>query len=200
MIIECHIVREGSTHVNLERFHYEFRPRPELTGDKEAKVCQVLSTSHQQHFLSLGSDFTEYSVTGHGAVDEKEKDLSVAGSAIVPGQNDAIGQGFVERETELMRREESVKERESELEIKEVELKQREDQISKGEKLLDERELQLNEREQALNDQEKDKTLPEDEHGKDPKDGPLFSDDGKEKVKQEAGGKDDSRGNKGRNS
>lgn len=59
MLIVCKIKRDGPTHINLEKFAYVFTERPELTGGSSAKVAQVLSTSHQQYFLSL-PDFEEF--------------------------------------------------------------------------------------------------------------------------------------------
>jgi hypothetical protein len=48
MKIECLIKRDGPTHVTLAGFDYVFAP------DKNGrKVCEVMSTDHQAHFLAL---------------------------------------------------------------------------------------------------------------------------------------------------
>ena len=60
MLIQCNIVRDGNTQVFLDKFPYVFKAQPDLTGNNEDKVCLVASKSHQNHFLSLDPDFTEW--------------------------------------------------------------------------------------------------------------------------------------------
>jgi hypothetical protein len=143
MLIQCHIVREGSTFISKERFNYEFRPRPEITnGDTEAKVCEVTSGSHQAHFLSFPSDFSRYYRLGEQRIEPGEAKNS-ADSAAGP---------LFDRETALLRREEALNERDSSLNNKECDLRDREERIIKGEQVLDEREAELDAKEKAGSD------------------------------------------------
>lgn len=48
MLIECLIKREGPTHVTIAGFDYVFAKNAE-----GRKVCEVLSTGHQNHLLEL---------------------------------------------------------------------------------------------------------------------------------------------------
>lgn len=54
MLIECLIKRDGPTHVTLAGFDYVFDENKE-----GRKVCDVLSTDHQAHFLAL-KDYIPY--------------------------------------------------------------------------------------------------------------------------------------------
>jgi uncharacterized protein (DUF3084 family) len=152
VLIQCHIQREGSTHVNLERFHYEFKPRPELTGgDNDSKVAQVLSTSHQHHLLSLEGDFSAYKGAA-AELEDKQTDIPA-----MPDREAEIT--LVERETALMRREEALNEREAGLIVRESELNEREIVLHLRESTLDDRAAELGSkadslsiREEALNE------------------------------------------------
>lgn len=54
MKIECLIKRDGPTHVTIAGFDYVFAP-----DENGRKVCDVLSTDHQAHFLAL-KDYVPY--------------------------------------------------------------------------------------------------------------------------------------------
>ena len=57
MLIECLIKRDGPTHVTVAGFDYVFLP-----DENGRKICKVISTGHQAHFLSM-KDYVEYKET-----------------------------------------------------------------------------------------------------------------------------------------
>ena len=54
MFIECLIQREGNTHLTIAGFDYVF-----VKNEQGRSVCQVHSSAHQDHLLSL-KDFIPY--------------------------------------------------------------------------------------------------------------------------------------------
>lgn len=60
MIIQSRIHRANGTLVNLGKETYQFRSRPELTGNDTDQVCDVAFEPHAKRLLQITEGFQEY--------------------------------------------------------------------------------------------------------------------------------------------
>lgn len=89
MLIECLIRRDGPTHVTIDGFDYVF-----AANSEGRKVCEVLSSAHQSHFLAL-KDYIPYEGQAEAPVlnEEPEKtqeDPQDEDDVVPPDEDDVV--------------------------------------------------------------------------------------------------------------